>query len=120
MLKCKHQCRCACSSEIRTCIINDAGRKAVLRKTTKTHVLFYVLKLNTNFTTCSIFSNSGHVGWCTASPDTILKLNTLVMIQTKYLTLGRNDQHIKICLPCNFEVNLITHLGVIALFSSNL
>ena len=25
----------------------------------------------------------------------------------------------KIYLPCNFEVNLITHLGVIALFSSN-
>ena len=50
MLKCKHQCRCACSSEIGTCIINDAGKQAVLRKTTKTtktHVLFYVLKLNT-------------------------------------------------------------------------
>jgi hypothetical protein len=30
------------------------------------------------------------------------------------------DMHIKIYLPCNFEVNLITHLGVIALFSSNL
>jgi hypothetical protein len=27
-------------------------------------------------------------------------------------------QHVKIYLPCNFEVNLITHLGVIALFSS--
>jgi hypothetical protein len=25
----------------------------------------------------------------------------------------------KIYLPCNFEVNLNTHLGVIALFSSN-
>jgi hypothetical protein len=37
-----------------------------------------------HFTICSIFSNSGHVGWCTASPDTILKLDTLVMmIQTK-------------------------------------
>jgi hypothetical protein len=33
---------------------------------------------------CSIFSNSGHVGWCMASPDTILKLDTLVMIQTKF------------------------------------
>jgi hypothetical protein len=30
-----------------------------------------------------------------------------------------NDQHSKIYLPCNFEVNLITHLGVIALFSLN-
>ena len=38
----------------------------------------------------------------------------------KNLTWGKNDQHIKIYLPCNFEVNLITHLGVIALFSSNL
>jgi hypothetical protein len=32
----------------------------------------------------SIFSNSGHVGWCTESPDTILKLDSLVMIQTKF------------------------------------
>jgi hypothetical protein len=31
-----------------------------------------------------VISNSGHVGWCTASPDTILKLDTLVMIQTKF------------------------------------
>ena len=30
----------------------------------------------------------------------------------------KHVQHVKICLPCNFEVNLITHLGVIALFSS--
>ena len=37
----------ACSSEIGTCIINDAGRQAVLGKTTKTHVLWYVLNLNT-------------------------------------------------------------------------
>jgi hypothetical protein len=26
----------------------------------------------------------------------------------KNLTWGKNDQHIKIYLPCNFEVNLIT------------
>jgi hypothetical protein len=38
----------------------------------------------------------------------------------KNLTWGKNDQHIKIYLPYNFEVNLIAHLGVIALFSSNL
>jgi hypothetical protein len=31
----------------------------------------------------------------------------------------KHVQHVKIYLPCNFEVNLITHLGVIALFSSN-
>jgi uncharacterized protein (UPF0332 family) len=31
----------------------------------------------------------------------------------------RHVQHVKIYLPCNFEVNLITHFGVIALFSSN-
>jgi hypothetical protein len=36
------------------------------------------------FTICSIFSNSDHVGWCTASTDTILKLDTLVMIQTQF------------------------------------
>jgi hypothetical protein len=32
------------------------------------------------------------------------------------LTWGKNDQHSKIYIPCNFEVNLITHLGVISLF----
>ena len=29
----------------------------------------------------------------------------------------KNVQHVKIYLSCNFEVNLITHFGVIALFS---
>jgi hypothetical protein len=29
-----------------------------------------------------------HVGWCTASPDTILKLDTLVMILTKFGFIG--------------------------------
>ena len=32
------------------------------------------------------------------------------------LTCGKNDEHSKIYLPCNFEVNLITYLGVNALF----
>jgi hypothetical protein len=39
--------------------------------------------------------------------------------KNRNLTRGKNDQQSKINLPCNFEVNLITHLGVIALFSSN-
>jgi hypothetical protein len=46
--------------------------------------VFELLPKTCNFTICSIFSNSGHVGWCTASPDTILTLETLVMIQTKF------------------------------------
>jgi hypothetical protein len=46
--------------------------------------VFELLPKTCNFTICSIFSNSGHVGWCTATPDTILKLDTLVMIQTKF------------------------------------
>jgi hypothetical protein len=46
--------------------------------------------------------------------------NSKTVSNIKNLTRGKNDQHIKIYLPCNFEVNLITHLGVIALFSSNL
>jgi hypothetical protein len=46
--------------------------------------VFELLPKTCNFTICSIFSNSGHVGWCTASPDTILKLDTLVMIQNKF------------------------------------
>ena len=31
----------------------------------------------------------------------------------------KNVQHVKIYLPCNFEVNSITYFRVIALFSSN-
>ena len=31
----------------------------------------------------------------------------------------KHVQHIKIYLTCNFKVNLITHLEVIALFPSN-
>ena len=46
--------------------------------------------------------------------------NSKTVSNIKNLTWGKNDQHIKIYLPCNLEVNLITHLGVIALFSSNL
>jgi hypothetical protein len=46
--------------------------------------VFELLPKTCNFTICSIFCNSGYVGWCTASPDTILKLDTLVMIQTKF------------------------------------
>ena len=46
--------------------------------------VFELLPKTCNLTICSIFSNSGHVGWCTESPDTILKLDTLVMIQTKF------------------------------------
>jgi hypothetical protein len=36
--------------------------------------------------------------------------NSKTVSNIKNLTLGKNDQHIKIYLPCNFEVNLITHL----------
>jgi hypothetical protein len=31
----------------------------------------------------------------------------------------KNVQHVKIYLPCHFEVNPVTHFGVISLFSSN-
>jgi hypothetical protein len=31
----------------------------------------------------------------------------------------KHVQHVKICLPCNFEVIPVTHFGVITLFSSN-
>ena len=50
----------------------------------------------------------------------VLGNNTKTINNIKNLTWGKNDQHSKIYIPCNFEVNLITHLGVIALFSSNL
>ena len=49
----------------------------------------------------------------------VLGNNLKTVNNIKNLTWGKNDQHIKIYLPCNFEVNLMTHLGVVALFSSN-
>ena len=45
MLKCNHQCHCACRSEMETLIIYDAGRQAAHKKTSKIHVL----KVNINF-----------------------------------------------------------------------
>ena len=61
-------------------------------------------------------------------PTWLLKIEHMVKLQVlgnnsknvndiKNVTWGKNDQHSKIYLPCNFEVNLFTHLGVIALFS---
>jgi hypothetical protein len=50
----------------------------------------------------------------------VLGNNSKTVNNIKNLTWGKNDQHIKIYILGNFEVNLITHLGVIALFSSNL
>jgi hypothetical protein len=88
--------------------------------------------------TISIFSNGGHLGYRTALTDTILKGDHLRIISAKFgwnwLSSFREDfflissplfsnlhnrsKYVKIYIPCNFEVNLITHLGVIALFSS--
>jgi hypothetical protein len=48
----------------------------------------------------------------------VLGNNSKTVNNINNLTWGKNDQHSKIYLTCNFEVNLITHLGVIALFSS--
>ena len=45
--------------------------------------------------------------------------NSKTVNNIRNLTWGKNYQHSKIYLPCSFEVNLIPHLGVIALFSSN-
>jgi hypothetical protein len=50
----------------------------------------------------------------------VLGNNSKTVNNIKNLIWDKNDQHIKIYLPCNFEVNLIANLGVIALFSSNL
>jgi hypothetical protein len=49
----------------------------------------------------------------------VLGNNSKTVNNIKNLTWGKNDQHSKIYIPCYLEVNLITHLGVIALFSSN-
>ena len=42
--------------------------------------------------------------------------NSKTVNNIKNLTWGKHDQHIKIYPPCNFEVNPITHFGVISLF----
>jgi hypothetical protein len=42
----------------------------------------------------------------------VLGNNSKTVNNIKNLTWGKNDQHIKIYLPCNFEVNLIAHLEV--------
>ena len=49
----------------------------------------------------------------------VLGNNSKTVNNIKKLTWGKNDQHSKIYQPCNFEVNLITHLGVIAFFFIN-
>jgi hypothetical protein len=36
----------------------------------------------------------------------VLGNNSKTVNNIKYLTRGKNDQHSKIYLPCNFEVNL--------------
>ena len=53
--------------------------------------VFELLPKTCNFTICSIFSNSGHVGWCTASPYTILRLDSLVMIRRRFLKKFTTD-----------------------------
>jgi hypothetical protein len=40
------------------------------------------------------------------------------LFQRRRLKYGKHVKLVKIYMPCNFEVNLNTHLGVIALFSS--
>jgi hypothetical protein len=42
----------------------------------------------------------------------VLGNNSKTVNNIKNLTLHKNDEHIKIYLPCKFEVNLIAHLGV--------
>jgi hypothetical protein len=46
----------------------------------------------------------------------VLGNNSKTVNNIKSLAWDKNDQHSKIYLPCKFEVNLITHLGVISLF----
>jgi hypothetical protein len=66
---------------------------------------------------CSLRSQ---LGWLkTDDMDEIKLPGYKFHMKNRNLTWCKNDQHSKIYLPCNSEVNLITHLGVIALFSSN-
>jgi hypothetical protein len=40
----------------------------------------------------------------------VLGNNSKTVNNIKNLTWDKNDQHSKIYIPCNFEVNVITHL----------
>jgi hypothetical protein len=51
ILKCKHQCHCACSSEIGSCIINNAGRQAAHTKKPNENTHFLVESRQTMFYT---------------------------------------------------------------------
>jgi hypothetical protein len=101
------------------------------------------IEISSNGQNCSILSQkvpkfelykhndelfSGHLGYRTVLTDTILKGDHLRIISAKFgwdwLSSLREDFFL-ISSPLfsnlhnrNFEVNLITHLGVIALFSS--
>jgi hypothetical protein len=48
LLKCKHQCHCACSLEIGTCIINDAGRQ--LQTKNNENACFILMYMLNNYT----------------------------------------------------------------------
>jgi hypothetical protein len=43
--------------------------------------------------------------------------NSKTVNNIKILTLGENDQHSKIYLPCNFEVNLWVDLDMLHSFA---
>jgi hypothetical protein len=45
--------------------------------------------------------------------------NSKTVNDIRNLTGGKNDQHIKIYLPCNFEVNPIAHFGVITTYDDD-
>jgi hypothetical protein len=49
----------------------------------------------------------------------VLGNNSKTVNNIKNLTWGKNDQHSKIYLSCNFEVDLITHLGKVSLNFKN-
>jgi hypothetical protein len=78
----------------------------------------YVCSLNLTFISNSFWNKERKVLKC-------WKLDKKREITPKWVT-GFNSnlnckhvQHVKICLPCNFEVNPVSHFGVISLFSSN-
>jgi hypothetical protein len=76
----------------------------------------FAIKVNLYITRVSSFTIvSGDAMHQTTWP-VLLKIEHMVKLQvlsnnSKTVNNIKNDQHIKIYLPCNFEVNLITHLG---------
>ena len=94
LLKCKHQCHCACSSEIGTCKINDVGRQTVHTKTTKIHVCFVKSRQATCYThVLKVYINFQYKN---KTLKKITKINDIIPLTFKFNIFSNINQNFKI------------------------